>query len=103
MAQGATKITVNFETYWGGRFVGCGLTLHFIPGSTLQIMSKAIYPEDGNYEYFVFETIKRTCEEKNFIGQFIVEKIDFHQANSSQRSFEKLAEQAVNAIYGLLH
>ncbi len=101
-AYSATRISINYQTYVGARYIGCGLTLHYLPDSELQVSCTAEFPVNDNYRINVCKAIEKTCQEKLFVGQFIVEEIDFHPIYSSQNAFENAAQQAVLAILGLL-
>jgi hypothetical protein len=98
-------VKFEYRTYHGGRYVGCGISLHYIPhyrpSTDLKVESKAVWPDGDNYDDLVIETIQKSCLENNFLGHFIVEEITFHPVNSSRVAFKKAAQQAINSIIAL--
>ena len=96
-----TQVKFEFRKYYGGRYVECGLTLHYIPNTNLEIESNAVWPESDNYDDSVIETIRDSCLRENFLGRFVIEEIMFHPVNSSLVGFKQATSQAINSIISL--
>jgi hypothetical protein len=96
-----TQVKLEFRRYCGGRYVECGITLHYIANKNLEIESKAVWPEYANYDDSIIETIRDFCLRENFLGHFVIEEIMFHPVSSSLVGFRQATVQAINSIISL--
>lgn len=104
MNTSAGQVTISFEysRHLGSRFVHGSVQLSFDAFRPYSYHSEAIWPEEGNYEAAIRESVETVLKEQ--LGSLdkvavILKSINYDPINSCEAGFSKTARAATEAAF----